>query len=257
MAIRKKGDLAAVATVPLIMTLGNSMLIPVLPSFQSKLGITALQSSLVITVYSVVAIVFIPLAGYLSDRFGRKKVIIPSLALAGLGGLISGLAVWLLQNGSAYVPLLAGRLIQGIGAAGAFPIAIPLIGDMFEREDEVSKGLGLVETANTFGKVLSPILGSLLAAWYLYAPLLSVPLLCAASVIMVWLMVKVPEDKGGRQEKPPAFRSFVREVMRLLREKGRWVTRYSPSERSACSRCLPCWSICPMSWSIPTALMAS
>ena len=70
---RKKIDLLALASIPLVMTLGNSMLIPVLPMLEEALSITQLQSSLVITIYSIAAIVLIPIAGYLSDKFGRKK----------------------------------------------------------------------------------------------------------------------------------------------------------------------------------------
>lgn len=77
---------AALASIPLVMTLGNSMLIPVLPAMERHLDITPLQSSLLITMYSVVAILFIPLAGYISDRIGRKMVIVPSLLLAAVGG---------------------------------------------------------------------------------------------------------------------------------------------------------------------------
>ncbi len=90
----KKKDLFALASIPLMMTLGNSMLIPVLPIIEKEINITSFQSSLIITVYSVVAIILIPLAGYLSDKIGRKKVIIPSLLLTGIGGLIAAFAAW-------------------------------------------------------------------------------------------------------------------------------------------------------------------
>ena len=71
--------LISMASIPLVMTLGNSMLIPVLPIFEEKVGISSFQSSMVITSYSVASIFLIPIAGYLSDRFGRKMVILPSL----------------------------------------------------------------------------------------------------------------------------------------------------------------------------------
>lgn len=56
----KKRDLIAIASVPLIMTLGNSMFIPVLPVIQGKLGLTQLQTSFIITAYAVTAILLIP-----------------------------------------------------------------------------------------------------------------------------------------------------------------------------------------------------
>ena len=85
----------------------------------------------------------------------------------------------------AYGIILAGRVLQGIGAAGAMPIVLPLVGDLFRSEEQVSAGLGLIETSNTFGKVLSPILGSALALLAWQAPFWSVPVLCALSIALV------------------------------------------------------------------------
>lgn len=71
----KKWDLMALASIPLIMTLGNSMLIPVLPQISRELQISSFQVSLLITLYGLMAILMIPVAGYLSDRYGRKKLL--------------------------------------------------------------------------------------------------------------------------------------------------------------------------------------
>ncbi|MFC5406292.1 MFS transporter [Cohnella soli] len=99
---KKKLDLAALSSIPLIMTLANSMLIPVLPLMQRELKVTAIQTSLIITVYAAVSIVFIPIAGYLSDRFGRKRIILIGLSIAAIGGLVSSLAAWLMNGQSGY-----------------------------------------------------------------------------------------------------------------------------------------------------------
>lgn len=214
----KKGDLFALASIPLIMTLGNSMLIPVLPLIAKEIGITSFQVSMLITVYGIVAILLIPIAGYLSDRFGRKVVIIPSLIIAGVGGAICGVADWFANGMAVYWIILGGRFLQGIGAAGAFPIVIPLVGDMFESEEQVSHGLGIIETSNTFGKVLSPILGALLGAWIWYVPFLAIPVLCIISLILVIFMVKEPEHK-----EPPQLKQFLGSVKAVFKEKGRWL----------------------------------
>ncbi|MCL4441058.1 MAG: MFS transporter, partial [Firmicutes bacterium] len=125
--------LAALGTVPFIMVLGNSMLIPVLPQMQKELGISQFQTSLVISLFSVPAGLVIPFAGFLSDRIGRKKVIAPSLIIYGIGGLIAGIAALLLQK--AYWVIIAGRIIQGIGAAGTAPVAMALVGDIFTSQE--------------------------------------------------------------------------------------------------------------------------
>ncbi|PYZ99104.1 MFS transporter [Alteribacter lacisalsi] len=199
------------------MTLGNSMLIPVLPTMEKEMGVSPLQVSMVITVYSVVAIILIPIAGFLSDQYGRKKVIIPSLLIAALGGAVSGWAAWQMPN--PYALIIAGRFLQGVGAAGAAPIVMPLVGDMYKDEQDVSNGLGIVETSNTFGKVLSPILGAALAAVVWFLPFFAFPVFCLISVLLMVFLVHTPKKK----EKPPLFKDFVKSIKKVFHQEGRWL----------------------------------
>ena len=216
---QKKWDLIALASIPLVMTLGNSMLIPVLPIIEKEINISPFQSSLIITVYSVVAIVLIPIAGYLSDKLGRKKVIIPSLIIVGVGGIISAFAAW--KMAEPYLLILAGRFLQGIGAAGAFPVVIPTVGDMYKEEEQVSAGLGLIETSNTFGKVLSPVLGALLAVILWFIPFAAIPLLSLIAIVLVWKFVKVPKEKQGDEEKN--FSQFKASIKEVFHHNGKWL----------------------------------
>ncbi|MCD5323958.1 MULTISPECIES: MFS transporter [Pontibacillus] len=215
----KRWDLFALASIPLMMTLGNSMLIPVLPLMEREMNITSFQSSLIITIYSVIAIPLIPVFGYLSDKWGRKKIIIPSLITVAVGGGIATVAAWLMEN--PYWLILVGRFIQGIGASGAFPVVIPTVGDMFKDQKEISKGLGIIETANTFGKVLSPILGALLAVVVWYFPFLFIPVLSLVSILLVMFLVKVPKDK--EEEKKSTIGQFVKNTKDLIKENKHWI----------------------------------
>ena len=200
----QKWAVLSISSIPLVMTLGNSMLIPVLPVMESKLGISPFQSSMIITIYSIVAIIFIPIAGFLSDHIGRKKVIIPSLTLAAIGGLISAWAGWKMDD--PYWIILIGRALQGVGAAGAFPIVMPLVGDMFKTDEEVSSSLGLIETSNTLGKVLSPILGAFLAGFFWFIPFFSIPIFCLVSILLMFFLVKTP----NKRQEPIPFKQFLR-----------------------------------------------
>ena len=217
-SMEKRWAIISRASVPLIMTLGNSMLIPILPVMEEKLDITKLQSSYIITVYSVVAIICIPIAGYLSDRYGRKKVLVPALIVTGIGGLIAGLAAWKMDD--AFVVILMGRILQGIGASGAMPIVFPLVGDMFRRHDEASSTLGIIETSNTIGKVLSPILGAGLTAIIWFLPFFSIPVFCTISVLMIIFLIK---NKGNNEEEPMPFKEYWELIKGVFREHKRWL----------------------------------
>ncbi|MCM3161299.1 MFS transporter [Metabacillus litoralis] len=218
MGAPKKLDLLALSSVPLVMTLGNSMLIPVLPLISKKLNISAFQVSLIITVYSIVAIILIPIAGYLSDRFGRKIVMVPCLIIAGVGGAVSGWASWKIED--PYIWILIGRVLQGIGSAGAAPVVMPLVGDMFKSDEEISAGLGLTETANTAGKVLSPIIGAALAAFLWFLPFWFIPFFSLVSVLLVAFLVKVPKTKDKEVQ---TVKEFAHCVKGIFAENGKWL----------------------------------
>ncbi|MDP9739460.1 UNVERIFIED_ORG: ACDE family multidrug resistance protein [Bacillus sp. B2I3] len=210
--------LISMASIPLVMTLGNSMLIPVLPIFEEKVGISSFQSSMVITSYSVASIFLIPIAGYLSDRFGRKMVILPSLILALIGGLIAGYASWKMEN--PYTWIIIGRVLQGIGASGASPIILPLVGDLYKDDDEkTSSCLGIIETSNTFGKVLSPILGSLFAAFIWFLPFFSISFFSLISIVLVFFFIKVPKEK----DEPKKFKDFWHDTKKIFKNEGKWL----------------------------------
>lgn len=210
--------IVSMASIPLVMTLGNSMLIPILPIFEDKVGITSFQSSMVITSYSIASIFLIPVAGYLSDKFGRKKVMLPALLFALIGGLIAGFASSKLQQPFTWI--IIGRILQGIGAAGAAPIILPLVGDLYKDDDEkTSSCLGIIETSNTFGKVLSPILGSLFASIVWFLPFFSISFFSLISMILVFFFIKVP--KG--EEEPKRFKEFVHTTKKTFKQEGRWL----------------------------------
>ncbi|MCC2683134.1 MAG: transporter [Paenibacillaceae bacterium] len=208
------GEFIALATVPLVLVLGNSMLVPVLPAMEKAMKISQFQSSLVITLFSLTAGIFIPVSGYLSDRFSRKVVIIPSLAVYGGAGILAGFgAVW-----GSYTLLIASRALQGIGAAGTASIAMALIGDKYEKGTE-SKALGMIEASNGVGKVVSPILGSLLALLIWYAPFFAFPAFCILSIIAVIWLIKEPKQ----QQEPQKLKAYIHSVWNILKEKARWL----------------------------------
>ncbi len=205
--------LGAIAGVPFIMVLGNSMLIPVLPQLQEALKLSEFKSSMVITAFSIPGLL-IPLAGFISDRIGRKKVIIPSLILYGLGGIIAGLAAMFLDS-RAYAWIIGGRVIQGIGAAGTTYIAMALTGDLFTGHQR-SKALGVVEAANGFGKVLSPVLGAAIGLITWYATFLFFPAIVIPIVLGVWFLIKEPESNRATK----SIAQYKESISKVFKEKS-------------------------------------
>lgn len=214
---KKQGlfTIMVIALIPLVMVLGNSMVVPVLPTIKSKLDLTQFQTSLIITVFSFSAGIIIPLVGYLSDRFGRKNIIVPSLIIYGIGGVISGIAAWKLED--SYNIIIIGRIIQGLGAAGTAYIGMALIGDLYSGAEE-SKALGLIESSNGLGKILSPILGSLIALITWFAVFFAFPLLCFISAALVWFVVK-----EKKREKFKALPQYLKDLRKIFRQEGKWI----------------------------------
>ena len=109
--------------------------------------------------------------------------------------------------------------MQGVGAAGAFPIVMPLVGDMFKTDEEVSSSLGLIETSNTLGKVLSPILGSFLAGFVWFIPFFSIPVFCLVSILLMWFLVKTP----NKREEPIPFKTFINNIKDTFKNNWKWL----------------------------------
>lgn len=205
---------AILCGVPFVMVLGNSMLIPVFPQMKKIMHLTQFQVGLIVTFFSVPAGILIPLAGYLSDRYGRKPIMVPALFIYGIGGLICGFAALLLKE--PYALLLTGRVVQGAGAGGTYQLAMALTGDTFQS-NERTKALGLLEASNGLGKVLSPILGSLIAMLSWYAPFFAYGLLAFPIGLGVWFFV--PEKDGERNS--DGIKVYWKKLKEVFKEKAK------------------------------------
>ncbi|HEY8486653.1 MAG TPA: MFS transporter [Limnochordales bacterium] len=201
------------AAVPFVMVLGNSMLVPVLPTLQARLDLSPLETSLILTAFSLPAGLTIPLAGALSDRVGRKAVMVPALVLYGLGGALAGLASWAWPERP--WALLVGRAVQGVGAGGTYQLAMALAGDIFQSRER-SKVLGLLEAANGLGKAVSPLVGGLAAAVLWFSPFFVYGVLALPVAAAIALGVPQPGRQAtaadGQGRKGGGYGQQLREV---------------------------------------------
>ncbi|HCC33389.1 MAG TPA: MFS transporter [Clostridiales bacterium] len=213
MRARMRFQLAALATVPFIMVLGNSMLIPILPQIANQLNLGQAQVGLLITAFSLPAGLTMPWAGLLSDRVGRIRVIAPALVVFGVGGLAAGLATILAER--PFPLMLGARVLQGVGAGGTYQLALALAGDIFQTSER-SKVLGILESANGLGKVVSPLAGAAVALVFWSAPFFVYGGLAIPAAALVWLAVREP----GRSGKVRPFREYARTLKRVSRRKA-------------------------------------
>jgi MFS family permease len=135
----------------LITMYGETMLLPAIPDIIREFNITYNTSSWILTSYLIAGAVMTPIAGKLSDVYGRKKMIliIMSIYIAGifLGGLSTNISI-----------LIISRVIQGIGVS-MFPIAFGIIRDQFPQE-KLAIGVGIFSSMFAAGSVVGLAVGA-------------------------------------------------------------------------------------------------
>ena len=143
-----------VFTVIVVDLIGFGIVIPILPFMSPALGGDEFDVALVIALYSVCAGVAGSYWGALSDRIGRKKVLMICLTGGAISYILLGFAneLWLVYVARAMAGVMAGNL----------PVASALMADL-SRPERRAKAMGLVGTAFGLGLILGPLLGGLLA----------------------------------------------------------------------------------------------
>ena len=145
-----------------IAMLGIGLIIPVLPEFLKEFGAGGKTAGYLIAAFGVTQFIFSPIAGELSDKYGRKKMIVAGLLLFTISNLIFALAE---QISLLYV----SRLIGGIGAAAMIPAMLAYVADITSEENR-GKGLGLLGASMSLGFVIGPGIGGFLAEFGLRSP---------------------------------------------------------------------------------------
>jgi MFS transporter, ACDE family, multidrug resistance protein len=217
--MKEKYIVMTLGLLPFIMVLGNSMLIPILPIIQQALQLTDFETGLVLSSFSVSAAILIPLIGILSDQYGRKRLIVISMALLIAGSTAAIFSGFLTSGRSSFYLLLAGRIVQGIGAAGTTPLAMALAGDLFQQEKR-SKVLGILEVYNGIGKVIAPIIGATAAIVAWYSAFYVYPLV--AALILYGVLRYVRKDKIARDT--VSIKQYIHKLGLVLKREKVWLS---------------------------------
>ncbi|MEK4564553.1 MFS transporter [Alkalihalobacillus sp. FSL R5-0424] len=165
MYMKKSFTKVGLATFTMIMVIGNGLFIPIMPAIQDELSLTTNQSSLLLSVFSYAGALMILLSGWLSEKFGRRIVLIASLSGLILGCVLASLAGFTTDTTQAYYLILIGRVLQGIGAGATAPMGMILASERYPKEQQ-AKIFSFLEIINGISKTAGPILGGVIVAYH-------------------------------------------------------------------------------------------
>lgn len=190
------GSVAILFTGLVVAMLGFSMPIPVMPFYVESMGAGGRELGLLLATFATMQLFFSPLWGDLSDRIGRRPVLMVGFLGNAVGQLFFGLSTRLWM-------LFAARALSGILASATRPTALAYIADS-TSEEERSRGMGLMGAAMGLGMVLGPGLGGLLASYSLSLPFFVASGLSTLALILVALILpeSLPEARrSGHTER--------------------------------------------------------
>lgn len=201
----KDRRLFIIFNITLIAVMGVASLTPAFPKIAEALHLSKVQVGLLISVFTFPGIFLAPIAGIVADRWGRKKVLIPSLFLFA----IAGSAAFFTRK---FEILLILRFIQGVGAASLGSLNITLIADFFKGKDR-PKVLGYNATVLSLATAFYPLIGGALAGFAWYFPFL-LPVLAIPVGLLVIFGLEEPSF-----EKTPNFFVYLKAVSKSILKK--------------------------------------
>lgn len=185
-AMRRIAVLMATVFVDMI---GFLIVLPLLPFYGERFGATETTIGLLISTFAFAQLASAPLWGRLSDRWGRRPVILGSLLVSAAAFALFGLAeaVWL---------LFLSRFVQGVGG-GTTGVVQAYVSDSVSPEQR-TRALGWLTAATSAGVMIGPLLGSAAAGFGAEAPGFLAAGLCLANFAFAWKLL--PESIGGPEE---------------------------------------------------------
>jgi DHA1 family tetracycline resistance protein-like MFS transporter len=187
----KKSPLATILLVVFVDLIGFGMIIPILPLYAKSFQAEEWQIGLLLGCYSFMQFLASPVLGYISDRIGRKPVLLVSLI-----GSVIGYAV--MANAHSLTMLFIARIIAGICGASV-GTAAAYIADITPAENR-SRRMGLIGAAFGVGFVLGPAIGGILSHFWTVAPFWFGAGLAFLNAIAVLLFLPEPEKHVKRSE---------------------------------------------------------
>lgn len=188
-----------IALTVLVDVIGLGIVLPSLPFYVADVGGAALEVTYLFATFSICSFLSTPILGALSDRIGRRPILIISIASTAIGWFVFASANSLLF-------LFIGRIIDGL-AAGNFSIAQNYLVDISKDDKDRTNNLGLIGSMFGIGFILGPMLGGLLSAISPSFPFWTAGVL--ATINMVMAILFLPETNKTRNLTKMSFNPFV------------------------------------------------
>ncbi|MEK8131908.1 MFS transporter [Paenibacillus filicis] len=197
---------------------GIGLVIPVIPKYITLLGANGSIAGLLVASFALTQLVFSPLAGRLSDSFGRKRMIVAGMVVFAFAEVVFGLA-------DSTLLLFVSRMMGGISSALIMPAIMAYAADV-TAEEERAKGMGYINAALTTGFIIGPGIGGYIAEFGLRVPFYSAGVagLIAAVLTAVVLPESLPspaKEEGSNGKTAPASppkRSLLQQLRFAYRE---------------------------------------
>ena len=175
----RRSPLIVIFTTVFIDLIGFGIVIPVLPFYAEGtiFNATPRTVGLLFASYSIMQLIFSPVLGGLSDKHGRRPVLLLSIVGTGIGFLVLGFARTLFM-------LFVGRILDGI-TGGNISTAQAYIADVTTTENR-AKGMGLIGAAFGLGFIFGPALGGILSQWGIHVPFVFAAALCFANAVLLY-----------------------------------------------------------------------
>lgn len=181
-------NLRLVFLIVLFDLVGFGIVLPLIPYYATELGGSPLDVGVIMAVYSLMQFLFAPLWGSLSDRFGRRPLLILGLVGSALSYVVYGLA-------TSVGMLLLSRLLGGAMGAGV-PVAQAMVADATVPSRR-ARGMGMIGAAFGLGFVFGPAIGGLLSRWGYAVPGFAAAGLTAMNALLALLLLpeSLPPDR--------------------------------------------------------------
>jgi EmrB/QacA subfamily drug resistance transporter len=183
--------LAALLLAAFLVNLDTTLVNVALPAMVRQLHATTTQLQWVVDAYNLVFAALLLTFGSLSDRFGRKGMLLAGLAVVGTASLAGGFTTSPAQ-------LIAARAVMGLGAAMTFPATLSLISNVFTERRERARAIGLWGAIAGVAIAMGPIVGGWLLEHYSWAAIfIAMAPVAAAAAILVALAVPTSKDPAA------------------------------------------------------------